>query len=140
MDPRTVLYQAAAVDRPPTQSLDTDSMLHLYIGWPRRLYIECTCYWTEESFFRKSSPGVQAYQDTLTARTIARQRSPRLWRSPRFTHSKPLLKSLHWLPVRYRIICKICTITYQAYPCKQPSYLYSLFTFVSKKTCSASII
>ena len=32
----------------------------------------------------------------------------------RFSRSVPLLKSLHWLPVRYRIIFKICTITYQA--------------------------
>ena len=34
-------------------------------------------------------------------------------RSPRFSRSVPLLKSLHWLPVRYRIIFKICTITFQ---------------------------
>ena len=31
-------------------------------------------------------------------------------RSPRFSRSVPLLKSLHWLPVHYRIIFKICTI------------------------------
>ena len=50
-------------------------------------------------------------------------------RSPRFSHSVPLLKSLHWLPVRYRIICKICAITYQALSSKQPAvYLHSLFT------------
>ena len=29
---------------------------------------------------------------------------------PRFSHSVPLLKSLHWLPIRHRIIFKICTI------------------------------
>ena len=49
-------------------------------------------------------------------------------RSPLFSHSVPLLKSLHWLPVQYRIIYKICTITYQALSSKQPSYLYSLLT------------
>ena len=52
-------------------------------------------------------------------------------RSPRFSRSVPLLKSLHWLPVRYRIIFKICTITYQAYlhsvltPPRQPRQLRS---------------
>ena len=46
-------------------------------------------------------------------------------RSPRFSHSVPLLKLLHWLPVRHRIIFKICTITYQALS-KQPAYLHPL--------------
>ena len=49
-------------------------------------------------------------------------------RSPRFSRSVPLLKSLHWLPVRYRIIFKICTITYQALSSKQPAYLHSMLT------------
>ena len=34
-------------------------------------------------------------------------------RSPRFSHSVPLLKSLHWLPVQSRITFKLCTIAYQ---------------------------
>ena len=49
-------------------------------------------------------------------------------RSPRFSRSVPLQKSLHWLPVRYRIIFKICTITYQALSTKQPAYLHSMLT------------
>ena len=49
-------------------------------------------------------------------------------RSPRFSRSVSLLKSLHWLPVRYRIIFKICTITYQALSTKQPAYLHSMLT------------
>ena len=51
-------------------------------------------------------------------------------RSPRFSHSLPLLKSwhCHWLPVRYRIIFKICTITYQTLSSNQPAYLHSLLT------------
>ena len=52
--------------------------------------------------------------------------------SPRFTHSMPLLNSLPWFPGRHRIIFKICTITYQALSCKQPSYLHSLLTHVRK--------
>ena len=49
-------------------------------------------------------------------------------RSPRFSSSVPLLKSLHWLPVHYRIIFKICTISYQALASKQPTYLNSMLT------------
>ena len=44
-------------------------------------------------------------------------------RSPRFSRSVPLLKSLHWLPVHYRIIFKMCTIAYQALSSTQPAYL-----------------
>ena len=43
-----------------------------------------------------------------------------------FSHPVPLLKSLHWLPFRYRIIFKICTISYQALSSKQPAYLHLL--------------
>ena len=49
-------------------------------------------------------------------------------RSPHFSHSVPLLKSLQWLPVRYRIIFKICTIAYHALSSKQPAFLHSLLT------------
>ena len=49
-------------------------------------------------------------------------------RSPRFSRSVPLLKSLHWLPVHYRIIFKICTIAYQALSSTQPAYLNSMLT------------
>ena len=47
---------------------------------------------------------------------------------PRFSSSVPLLKSLHWLPVHYRIIFKICTISYQALASKQPTYQNSMLT------------
>ena len=49
-------------------------------------------------------------------------------RSPRFSRSVPLLKSLHWPSVRHRIIYKICTITYQALSTKNPAYLHSMLT------------
>ena len=49
-------------------------------------------------------------------------------RSPRFSSSVPFLKSLHWLPVHYRIIFKICIISYQALASKQPTYLNSMLT------------
>ena len=48
--------------------------------------------------------------------------------SPRFSRSVPLLKSLHWLPVHYRSIFKLCTIAYQALSSTQPAYLNSMLT------------
>ena len=51
-----------------------------------------------------------------------------LTRSHRFSRSVLLLKSLHWLPVHYRIIFKICTIAYQELTSTQPAYLNSMLT------------
>ena len=42
-------------------------------------------------------------------------------RSTRCLRSMPRLKSLHWLPVHYVIILKMCTIAYQALSSIQPS-------------------
>ena len=47
-------------------------------------------------------------------------------KSPPFTRSVPLLRSLHWLPVRYRVHFKICLLTYKALQEEQPVYLRSL--------------
>lgn len=44
----------------------------------------------------------------------------------RYTHITPLLYSLHWLPVSYRIQFKILTITYRALHGQAPDYLASL--------------
>ena len=43
--------------------------------------------------------------------------------SPPFTRSGPLLRSLHWLPVKYRVHFKICLLTYKALHEEQPVYL-----------------
>ena len=47
-------------------------------------------------------------------------------KSPPFTRSVPLLRSLHWLPVKYRVHFKICSLTYKALHEEQPVYLCSL--------------
>ena len=47
-------------------------------------------------------------------------------KSPPFTRSVPLLRSLHWLPVKYRVHFKICLLTYKAFHEEQPVYLRSL--------------
>ena len=49
-------------------------------------------------------------------------------RSPRFCSVTPLLKSLHWFPVQFRIKYKICTLTFKVIhrPTCQPVYLHNL--------------
>ena len=47
-------------------------------------------------------------------------------KSPPFTRSVSLLRSLHWLLVKYRVHFKICMLTYRALHEEQPVYLCSL--------------
>ena len=46
--------------------------------------------------------------------------------APRFSRSIPLLKSSHWLPIKFRIQFKICTFVFRCLNDGQPSYLSSL--------------
>ena len=48
--------------------------------------------------------------------------------SPVFLSLSALLKSLHWLPVHYRVIFKVCTVVYQVLSSTQPTCLNSLLT------------
>ena len=47
-------------------------------------------------------------------------------RTSRSSHITPILKSLHWLPVQYRINFKLCCITHRTLSLKEPHYLNSL--------------
>ena len=47
-------------------------------------------------------------------------------RTSRSSHITPVLKSLHWLPVQYRINFKLCCITPRTLSLKEPYYLNSL--------------
>ena len=47
-------------------------------------------------------------------------------KAPRFSRSIPLLKSLHWLPIKFRIQFKICTFVFRCLDDGQPSYLSGL--------------
>ena len=47
-------------------------------------------------------------------------------KSPLRAHSGPLLYSLHWLPVNFRIQFKINLLTYKTLSTEQPSYLHDL--------------
>ena len=46
--------------------------------------------------------------------------------APRFSRSVPILKRLHWLPVKFRIHFKICVIIFQTLKENKPAYLADL--------------
>ena len=47
-------------------------------------------------------------------------------KSPPFTRSVPLLPSLHWLPVKFRVLIKISLSTYKTIHEKHPPYLHPM--------------
>jgi len=68
-----------------------------------------------------------------------------LYRTPRFTHISPVLKSLHWLKIGQRIHFKILSITYKTLQSRNPScrsqsfaslisYVYSFLWFYHTHT------
>ena len=60
--------------------------------------------------------------------------------SPPFTRSISLLRSLHWLPVRFRILFKIALLTYKTLREKQPVYLHSMLaTSISSHSLRSNI-
>ena len=67
-----------------------------------------------------------AETDLTKLRCILNRLSRVVAKSPPFTRSVPLLRSLHWLPVKYRVHFKICLLTYKALHEEQPVYLRSL--------------
>ncbi len=51
-----------------------------------------------------------------------------LTRSRKYDHITPILQSLHWLPIKYRISYKILLLTYKALNGLAPAYLTSLLS------------
>ena len=43
-------------------------------------------------------------------------------KAPRFSRSVPILKRLHWFPVKFRIHFKMCAITFRTLKENQPAY------------------
>ena len=48
---------------------------------------------------------------------------------PKFAHVTPLLRELHWLPIRQRIEFKMLMIVYKALNGQAPSYIIELLSF-----------
>ena len=95
-----------------------ECVLHLVKIWLRMLF--CIIY----VIFNISVSRYLGKGDGVWRSYLARV----VTRSPLFSRSVPLLRSLHWLPVLYRIIFKMCTIAYQALSYTQPAYLNSMLT------------
>ena len=49
-------------------------------------------------------------------------------KKPPLTRNVPLLRSLHWPPVKFRIEFKICLLTYKTFTENQPDYLNAMLT------------
>ena len=64
--------------------------------------------------------------DLIRLQHVQNQLACLVTKSPPFTRSIPLLRSLHWLPVRFRILFKINLLTYKTLREKQPVYLHSM--------------
>ena len=64
--------------------------------------------------------------DLTRLQHVQNQQARLVTKSPPFTRSIPLLRSLHWLPLRFRILFKINSLTYKTLHEKQPVYLHSM--------------
>ena len=54
--------------------------------------------------------------------------------TPRFGHISPVMKDLHWLPVKYRIVFKIVVFTFKAIHGSAPTYISQLIRLKPKST------
>ena len=76
-----------------------------------------------------------AETDLTKLRRVLNRLARVVTKSPPFTHSVPLLRSLHWLPVTYRVYFEICLLTDKALHEEQPVYLRSLIaTFLPSRS------
>ena len=62
---------------------------------------------------------LQAIQNSL-ARAVVK--------APKFCHTTPILKSIHWLKTNERIEYKLLSLTYTTLTTAQPTYLHSLIS------------
>jgi hypothetical protein len=58
--------------------------------------------------------------------------------APKFTHSTPILRSLHWLKIPERIHYKVISLTLKTLQTSQPSYLRSLLTIQPHRSTRSS--
>ena len=68
-----------------------------------------------------------ADSDLIKLQQIQNRLAHLVTRSPPFTRSVPLRRSLHWLPARFKILFKVSLLTYKTLHEKHPAYLHSIF-------------
>ena len=59
-------------------------------------------------------------------------------RATRAEHTSPLLRSLHWLPVKKRIKHKVCSICYTTLAGASPKYMWELVNVYTPSRCLRS--
>ena len=64
--------------------------------------------------------------DLTRLQRVQNQLARQVTKSPPFTSSLPLLRFLHWLPVKFRILFKINLFTYKTLHENQPVYIHSM--------------
>ena len=64
--------------------------------------------------------------------------SLQLTNTSKFEHITPILKKLHWLPIKQRIDYKLCLLTYKTLQIQQPTYLYNSLSFPSHSLSTRS--
>ena len=72
---------------------------------------------------------IQRIQNTL-ARVVTN--------TSKFEHITPILKKLHWLPIKQRIDYKLCLLTYKTLKIQQPTYLFNSLSFPSHSLSTRS--
>ena len=84
--------------------------------------------------------------DLTKLQRIQNQLARVVTKSPPFTRGGPLLHSLQWLPVKFRVDFKICLLTYKTLSEKQRVYLHSLLatplpsrSLISNKVITLSV-
>ena len=82
--------------------------------------MQCTLYGIPQAEIKK----LQAIQN-CAARLVTRTK--------KYDHITPILKRLHWLPVKWRLQYKVLLLTYKALNGKAPSYISELLTAYSPK-------
>ena len=62
-------------------------------------------------------------------------------KAPKFSHTTPILRSVHWLKISERIEYKFLSLTYKVLTTTQPSYLHNLITVQPpRSTRSSSLV
>ena len=72
---------------------------------------------------------IQRLQNTL-ARVVTN--------TSKFEHITPILKKLHWLPIKQRIDYKLCLLTFKTLQIRQPLYLFNSLSFPSHSLSTRS--
>lgn len=100
--------------RPSLSQLDAEKLIHAFIS-SRLDYCNALLVGIPGRRLQK----LQHIQN-CAARVLMRRR--------KYDHITPVLKSLHWLPIQYRIQYKICLLTHQCIHGTAPAYLSELLT------------